>query len=89
MYSAFPQCSSNGRYFGVCSLPSLCNIVAQRMSGEAYTQKELIVSVADGNESCWGKGGNRMTKTPNKTKRDREGKEKGKVFSVASWKDTR
>lgn len=55
MCSVFPQGSSNGQYFGVCSLPNLCNTVSQRMSGQAYMQKDLVASVADGNEKGEGR----------------------------------
>lgn len=50
------------------------------MSGQAYMQKDLVASVADGNE----KGEGRWWDDQNPKQKKREGKDEGKVFLVAN-----
>lgn len=80
------QCSSNGHYFGVCSLPHFSNIAAQRMLGQVYMQKDLVYLLLMAIKIIKGGGRHQGTKTPKKTKKtEKKGKEKGKVL-VTSWK---
>lgn len=60
-------------YFDVYRLPNVCNIGAQRVSGQAYAQKGSVASVADGSESYWG---NREEQGKQNPKQHRERRER-------------
>lgn len=85
MYSALTVCSSNGHYFGVCSLPDCTEDVGPGLHAERFS-----VSVADGSLNYWGKEGTRKPKPQKETnktgKKKKKEKEKGKVL-VTSWKE--
>lgn len=71
MYSALTVCSSNGQYFGVCSLPDCTEDVGPGLHAERFS-----VSVADGSLNYWGKEGTRKPKPQKET--NKTGKKKKK-----------